>query len=111
VAGDGGLPRVAEDARLYRLVTRHYRDLGPSEPTSILGVRLDYLFGRAPHLGRQAVWVPTGERINFMDHDPVIADLELRPSREVAARLERRERNALHHERASLPPEFVRDTR
>jgi endonuclease/exonuclease/phosphatase family metal-dependent hydrolase len=81
VTGNPGRGRGVSDERLHRLITRHFVDLGPSEPTSVLGVRLDYVFGRAPRLRRSQIRVIRGARINFMDHDPVAMTLHFQRRR------------------------------
>ena len=75
-------PTVAEtdplDLRTYHLLTAEYEDIGrESGATTLFSRRLDYIFINPPGRFPARALVIRGARINAMDHDPVVADLEL----------------------------------
>ncbi len=67
------------DARTYDLLCEDFRDVGASAgPTTLLGHRrLDWILVRSASLGRADAHVLGGRRVGLMDHDPVLAELDL----------------------------------
>jgi endonuclease/exonuclease/phosphatase family metal-dependent hydrolase len=67
------------DVGVYRLLTAHFEDLGRGgRATTIVDRRLDYLFVRG-RLRRRSIRVLEGKTSRWMDHAPVVAELEIRP--------------------------------
>ncbi|MCA9663996.1 MAG: endonuclease/exonuclease/phosphatase family protein [Myxococcales bacterium] len=83
VAGDfnfdpAGLSPDSSDQRLYTFLTRSMVDAGRSSgATTLVARRLDYVFYSRQHVARADARVLRGQRINLMDHDPLIVELSL----------------------------------
>lgn len=68
------------DVGIYRLLTASFQDAASGGPsTTIVDRRLDYLFTRG-RLRRRQVRVLDGRTAHFMDHEPVVVDLECLPA-------------------------------
>lgn len=64
------------DQQTYRLFATSSDDAGKEVGvTTIFSRRLDYAFVRRPHPFRLEARVVRGQRINTMDHDPLVVDL------------------------------------
>jgi endonuclease/exonuclease/phosphatase family metal-dependent hydrolase len=71
-------PQEEFDQAWYSLLTQRFLDLGKGiKSTTLLGKRLDSIFLRTAKLRRYDIKVIQGKRRGWMDHDPLVADLEL----------------------------------
>ncbi len=83
MAGDFNLdPAVAAqgsvDRRLYSFLASEMVDAAKyAGPTSVLSRRLDYIFFRSRLVRAVSSQVLRNQRINLMDHDPVVAEFRL----------------------------------
>lgn len=70
--------RHSEDQQLYRLLTREFTDAAKhAGPTTLTSHRLDYVFFNGKGIRSVHSQVVPEQRINLMDHDPLVVDFYL----------------------------------